>query len=534
MFEQKDKFNTDRKYKDEDLRDGEIMEEIVRELRDLGDSDSRVREEAKSKLKEKGDFSIVDYLLEDLESDKPETRQRACIALGAWRDPRAINHLANMMEDKEQEVRIAALESMFQLHDNKALNPIIIALGNASKKVRRRASEMLKAWKIEFGHIVVDVLDRRPGAFELLMEIDDRRIIVPLLKARVSESMSLRWAAHEALSHLGEFALDHFLHALKSENKKIREQVTGYLGKMGDPKAIEPIKRLLEDDSLDVRKAAIIALGAMGDPDSLTLVKNSIEDSGLRMAAVEALGLFGGDEAFDILLGLMGREDLNIKIATTKSLSQLGDARAIEPILELEKIEKNPTIKDELHEIFEQLIRMNQAMTEDHDNIRCTYCFNDFTKFSIKYSFFKKYDYYACASCKRSHGIRNLDEVVAVLDKDMEESRKMRAGYLLVNWQMNHYPFVFNRLVLRNADEEMLDDFINNNISRNTDAFKEKLKTLKITVFSNCNISKRRIEELSKMFGPVEEVIEESEEESEYDESSDFLEDHSMDTNLLD
>ena len=317
---------------------------------------------------------------------------------------------------------------MFQLHDNKALNPIIIALGNASKKVRRRASEMLKAWKIDFGPIVVDVLDRRPGAFELLMEVDDRRIIVPLLKARVSESMSLRWAAHEALSHLGEFALDHFLHALKSDNKKIREQVTGYLGKMGDPKAIEPIKRLLEDDSLDVRKSAIIALGAMGDPESLNLIRSSIEDPSLRMAAVEALGLFGGDEAFDILLGLTGREDLNIKIATTKSLSQLGDARAIEPILDLEKIEKNPTIKDELHEILEQLIRMNQAMTEDHDNIRCTYCFNDFTRYSIKYSFFKKYDYYACAACKRSHGIRNLDEVVAVLDRDMEESRKMRAG----------------------------------------------------------------------------------------------------------
>ena len=490
-----------------------MMEEIARELRDLGDNDNRVREEARIKLASKTEFSIVDYLLEDLESEKPERRLRACIALGAWRDPSAINHLANMLEDKEQDVRLAALESLFQLHDNQALSPIIVALGNASKKVRTRAAEMLKAWRLEFGDIICDVLNRRPGAFEKLMELEDRRIIVPLLKARVSESMSLRWAAHEALSHLGEFVMEPFLYALKSENKKIREQVIGYLGKLGDTRALAPIKRLLEDESLDVRKAAIISLGAMGDPESLELIKQSLENPKLRLAAVEAIGLFGGDEAYEILLGLLGRDDLNIRMATAKALSQLGDARAIEPLFDIEKIEKNSTIKDEIFDILEQFIRLNHSMTEDYDNMRCTYCFNDFTKYIIKYSFFKKFEYYACAHCKRSHGIRNLDEVVAVIDKDMEESRKMRAGYLLVNWKENRYPFIFDRLVLRNADEELLNDFIETNIEENTDEFKQKMGLIRITVFSNCDIPVERIEELADMLGPIEEIVEEEEEE---------------------
>ena len=501
-----------------------MMEEIAREIRDLGDNDNRVREEARMKLASKPDFSIIEYLLEDLESEKPERRLRACIALGAWRDPRAINHLANMLEDKEQEVRLAALESLFQLHDNKALSPIIVALGNASKKVRTRAAEMLKAWRLEFGDIICDVLNRRPGAFEKMMELEDRRIIVPLLKARVSESMSLRWAAHEALSHLGEFAMEPFLYALKSENKKIREQVIGYLGKMGDARSLAPIKRLIEDDSLDVRKAAIIALGAMGDPESLDLIKKSLENPKLRLAAVEAIGLFGGDEAYDILLGLLGRDDLNIRISTAKALSQLGDARAIEPLFDVEKIEKNSTIKDEIFDVIEQFIRMNHVMTEDIETLRCSYCFNEFSKYTIKYSFFKKYDFYACSQCKRSHGIRNLDEVVAVIDKDMEESRKMRAGYLLVNWQENRYPFVFDRLVLRNADEELLDDFLENNIEKNTDDFKQKLDFINVTVFSNCNIPPERIEKLADILGSIEEIVEENESDEESQSAEEELE----------
>ena len=68
---------------------------------------------------------------------------------------------------------------------------------------------------------------------------------------------------------------------------------------------------------------------------------------------------------------------------------------------------------------------------------------------------------------------------------------------------------------MRNADEDMLDDFLNNNINRNTDAFKEKLKSLKITVFSNCDIPAQRIEQLGKIFGTIEEVIEETDEETE-------------------
>ena len=35
-FKQKDKLDGNRKDKDEDIRDGEIMEEIVRELRESG------------------------------------------------------------------------------------------------------------------------------------------------------------------------------------------------------------------------------------------------------------------------------------------------------------------------------------------------------------------------------------------------------------------------------------------------------------------------------------------------------------------
>lgn len=99
------------------------------------------------------------------------------------------------------------------------------------------------------------------------------------------------------------------------------------LGRMGDPRAIEPLRRGLDADYRSVRAHCARSLATLGDVgmESVLLQRLSTEsDEGLQIAYASALGKFRTDEGVDRMLELLrdsnderGRRELALALART-------------------------------------------------------------------------------------------------------------------------------------------------------------------------------------------------------------------------
>lgn len=483
------------------------MDKITGEIEALGSIEERVRRGAISRLSEAEDEKVINALIEALGHDNPVIRVGVCTVLGAKQAIKALPRLVRSLEDDNEGVRIEALKGLDQMNDPRIVNPLIIALGNSSREVRTIAAQMLKRWGINFGEALRDALEKKPGAIKALMEMEDSRVIAPLLKARTGKMIEYRWSAHEALSQMGDFAVEPFIQVLSSNNYRIKVQVAGYLGKLGDSRALKPLEKLLDDDNIDVKKSALIALGALGEPESFEKIAGALEDEKLRISAVEALGLFGGYRALEFLIRMFSTDDNEVRRAILRAFNNIGDTLALEPMFEREKIEEDDKIRDEIRIVIENIVRSNEDIKEDYKNMRCTHCFAGFKKHFLRYSFFKKYSYFACSCCKSSAGIKNLEEVVAVLDKLMSEPEKFQEGYMFINFYQHKHPFSFERLMLRGAYDAEVNEFLSVVVDSNTDKkFLKNRKNIPVFIFPSCNLTPNTVEKLERRFGNIEKV----------------------------
>ena len=109
------------------------------------------------------------------------------------------------------------------------------------------------------------------------------------------------------------------------------------LGDHHDPRAIDALIRILEDQSEDcaVRMAAADALGRIGNPKAMEPLIRTIGemcDRHLLQAVAKALGAFQGPRVTDALVKALGYEYYTAH-AAAESLKKLRDRRAVEPLI---------------------------------------------------------------------------------------------------------------------------------------------------------------------------------------------------------
>jgi len=99
--------------------------------------------------------------------------------------------------------------------------------------------------------------------------------------------------------------------ALRSGSRRVREIAATALGAIGDPNAVKPLRRLLNDKAIAVRSAALLSLGEMRATLALPDILKRLEDKAwpVRAAAVTALGMLRAKEAVGPLIDAMEREE---------------------------------------------------------------------------------------------------------------------------------------------------------------------------------------------------------------------------------
>ena len=151
--------------------------------------------------------------------------------------------------------------------------------------------------------------------------------------------------------------LKNFLHYTGDEDKKIRANVIGALGKIGDKKSIDFLLDALEDKSWIVRYRAIQALGEMKVQKTIGYLEKYLKDPEVkvRIAAIKALGCFNSKKVVNSVLSTLKDPDWEVRYSAIGVLEKIAGKDVLPIIEEAFENEPNPTVKLSLEALLENV-----------------------------------------------------------------------------------------------------------------------------------------------------------------------------------
>ena len=222
---------------------------------------------------------------------------------------------------------------------------------------RKPDIEKLKA-KRDIKGLIKALRDDRVGesAAFAIREVGDRRVVEPLIKMLGDRKIHVRNRVALALLGLAdERAVWPLIRMLKEHGRESLvtppsdEIVSGFV-RIGEP-AVEPLIKVIEDyDSiypfgrggrLNMQKIAAKALGKIGAPRGVEPIIKVLELflSWGDEVGVEALKEVNDRRAVDPLINALQHRNRHVREAVAVALGRIGDSRAVEPLMEALKDE---------------------------------------------------------------------------------------------------------------------------------------------------------------------------------------------------
>ena len=263
------------------------------------------------------DRSAVPALLEALRGEYFTVRSRAALALGRIGDAKAVQPLLHLLKDPEDEVRIAACLALSSFKDPSTFDDITnVLLDDLKIEVRQAAARALG----NTGH---------PAALPYLMEaLHD----------------SFWWYEREyaavdlltAIEKMGVAAVTPLIESLQDKEGTVRKFAATLLGKLGDPRAIEPLGMALYDLHHEVGKVSAESLARFGVPALEILVEAlSHPEMWIRIHAIGALSRIKDPRVTPILLQMLNDPEREVKKQVIHALGELKDPRSSTALQEI-------------------------------------------------------------------------------------------------------------------------------------------------------------------------------------------------------
>lgn len=257
------------------------------------------------------DRSAVPALLDALQGEYFTVRSRAALALGAIGDPKTIPALLPALKDRETEVRIAACLALGSFKDPSTFDDITnLLLDDPIIEVRQAAARAL-------GNTA------HPKAVPFLMEaLHDSYWWY--------ERESAAGDLLQAIEKMGAEAVDPLIDALQDKEGTVRKFAGSLLGRIGDPRAIEPLGMALYDMHHDVGNASAEALARFGVP-AVGVVSEALShpEMWIRLHAVRALGQIKDGQVSSLLVHMLDDSDREVKKQAIESLGGRKEAAVV-------------------------------------------------------------------------------------------------------------------------------------------------------------------------------------------------------------
>ena len=254
------------------------------------------------------DKSAVPALLEALQGEYFTVRARAALALGRIGEKNAIQSLIRALKDPEDDVRIAACLALGLFKDPATFDEITnVLLDDAKIEVRQAAAKAL-------GYT------QHPAALSYLMEALRDPFWWYEREVQAGDLFN-------AIEKMGPVAVEPLIEAMQDKEGTVRRYAAGLLGRMGDPRAIEPLGMALYDLHHDVGKAAAEALTKFGANSFDTLVEAlSHPEMWIRIHAVHALTKIKDRRVASVLLEMLNDPEREVKRQVIEAMGNLKDA----------------------------------------------------------------------------------------------------------------------------------------------------------------------------------------------------------------
>ena len=243
-----------------------------------------VRARAALALGKIGDAKAVQPLVNALKDSEAEVRGAACLALGLFKNPSTFDEITNVLLDDEKiDVRQAAARALGYTQHPAALPYLMEALHDSYWWYEREhaAGDLLNAIE-RMGTVAVDPLiealrDRegtvRKFAANLLGRIGDPRAIEPLGMALYDLHHEVGRASAEALTNFGANSFDILMQALSHPEMWIRIHSVHALAKIKDRRVGSVYLEMLNDPEREVKKHVIEAMGELKDSSVLSALQ---------------------------------------------------------------------------------------------------------------------------------------------------------------------------------------------------------------------------------------------------------------------
>ncbi len=276
-------------------------------LQALGGEFFTVRARAALALGQLRDNRAIPALSRGLKDQEPEVRAAAARGLAAFAEPRTFEALSEvLLDDPRLEVRQAAAEALGETRRAEAIPYLMAALHDSfwwyerEKELNSLLEAIVKMGPAVVPELIGTLKDPegtvRKLAAVLLGRIPDPRAIEPLTLALYDTHFDVCRASAEALAAMGEPALPVLLEALKHPEAWIRQQAVLGLTAIHDPQVAPAIMGLIGDENREVRKQVILSLGQIKDPCALPALRDlaaSRSDRELASLARQAIQNFG-------------------------------------------------------------------------------------------------------------------------------------------------------------------------------------------------------------------------------------------------
>ena len=263
------------------------------------------------------DHAAIPALLDTLQGEYYTVRSRAALALGKIGDRQAIRPLLSALKDKEDEVRSAACLALGLFKDPSTFDEITnVLLDDPIIEVRQAAARALGD-------------TQHPAALPYLMEALHDSFWWYEREYAAGDLLS-------AIEKMGVAAVDPLIEALGDKEGTVRKFAAILLGKLGDPRAIEPLGMTLYDMHHEVGKASAESLAKFGASAVGVLVEAlSHPEMWIRIHSVLALSKIKDARVPPILLQMLNDPEREVKKQVIQSLGELKDPRTFPALQEI-------------------------------------------------------------------------------------------------------------------------------------------------------------------------------------------------------
>ena len=276
-----------------------------------------IRARAADVLGIRKDKSAVPSLLDAMKGEFYTVRARAAIALGRIGDRQAIQPLLVALKDPEDDVRIAACLGLGFFKDPSTFDEITnVLLDDPKIEVRQAAAKALG----NTGH---------PDAVPLLMEA----LHDPFWwYEREMQAGDL----FDAIEKMGALAVEPLIEGLKDNEGAVRKYAALVLGKIGDPRAIEPLGMALYDLHHDVGKVSAESLVNFG-VNSFEILVEAMEhpEMWIRIHSIDVLPKTREPRVGLVLLEMLKDPEREVKKHVIEAMGELKDPRTLPALQEI-------------------------------------------------------------------------------------------------------------------------------------------------------------------------------------------------------